>query len=87
MTKKTEKQKLSFEQMMDRIKEITETLQRRDVGLEKSIDLYREGMELVKKCQQLLNEAEEKIKIITENEEGFEIQKVDASLFSQNNNS
>lgn len=52
--------------MMARIGEIVESLEDSDLPLEKSIDLYEEGMKLIKETRTYLSEAEKRIKIINE---------------------
>lgn len=71
------KQYKDFESALDRLEEITELMESGDVALEKSIELYTEGLEIAKYCNQKLSEAESKIKIIKEKsgkliEEAFE---------------
>lgn len=58
----------SFEKMMSRIGEIVDALEDPNIPLEKSIDLYEEGMKLIKKTRSYLFEAEKRIKIITEDD-------------------
>ena len=60
------KQYKDFESALDRLEEITELMESGDVALEKSIDLYTEGLEIAKYCNKKLSEAESKIKIIKE---------------------
>lgn len=60
------KQYKDFESALDRLEEITELMESGDVQLEKSIDLYTEGLEIAKYCNKKLSEAESKIKIIKE---------------------
>lgn len=55
-----------FESALARLEEITEKLESGEESLEKSIDLYTEGLEIAKLCNKKLNDAEEKIKIIAE---------------------
>lgn len=55
------KKKNSFEDLLNRLQEITNSLESEDVGLEESIKLYEEGIKLSKICYKKLNEAELKI--------------------------
>ncbi|MCM2271941.1 MAG: exodeoxyribonuclease VII small subunit [candidate division Zixibacteria bacterium] len=55
-----------FESAMNRLQELTATLESGEAKLEDAIDLYTEGLEIVKFCNQKLAEAEKKIKLITE---------------------
>lgn len=55
-----------FESALQRLDEITQELESGDTALEKSIDLYSEGLEIAKFCTGKLSEAEKKIRIISE---------------------
>ena len=67
----------SFEAAIERLEEITQSLEGGDLPLEKSIELYTEGLEISKFCDEKLGEAETRVKVITEKqgklvEEDFE---------------
>ena len=67
----------SFEAAMERLEEITQLLEGGDLPLEKSIELYTEGLEISKFCDDQLGTAEKRVKVITEKqgkiiEEDFE---------------
>lgn len=51
------KKKQDFESRLSRLTEIVETLEREDPPLEKGMDLYKEGVELVKACRAQLEKA------------------------------
>ena len=53
-----------YESAMNRLQEITEALESGDTKLEQAIDLYTEGLEIARFCEQKLTEAEQKIKVI-----------------------
>jgi exodeoxyribonuclease VII small subunit len=53
-----------YESAMNRLQEITEALESGDTKLEQAIDLYTEGLEIARFCEQKLGEAEQKIKVI-----------------------
>ena len=53
---------MTFEQSMQRLEQIVRTMERGDVQLDESLKLFREGTELVRSCEKLLNEAELQIK-------------------------
>ncbi len=57
---------LNFEQAMDRLEAIVAELERGDVPLEKSIDLFQQGMRLSQLCGQKLEQVERKIETIVE---------------------
>ena len=68
----------NFEQSLARLDEIVRQMERGDVALEESLKLFQEGTELVRRCDQLLAEAELQVKKImtapdgTPVEEAFE---------------
>ena len=54
----------SFEQLYARLEEVTERLEGGDLSLEQSVALYEEGMELARRCQQLLGDVEQRIETL-----------------------
>jgi len=72
-----ENKQLSFEDAMKNLEEIVTKLEKEEIPLEKAIDLYQEGMNLSKLCDEKLTEAQEKVtKILNEDneEEPFNVQ-------------
>jgi exodeoxyribonuclease VII small subunit len=65
MNKKIEE--LSFEEAFEKLNQILEKLESGEVALEKSIELYEEGMLLKNHCENKLKNAEMKIKKVVEN--------------------
>ncbi|WP_332065900.1 exodeoxyribonuclease VII small subunit [Bartonella sp. CB189] len=61
---------LSFEEALKQLELIVENLERGDVLLEKSIDLYERGEALKRHCDKLLKAAEIKIEKIKISENG-----------------
>lgn len=60
---------MSFEENMTRLEQIVRAMERGDVPLEESLKLFQEGTELVKVCNKMLNEAEQKVtKIVTQSD-------------------
>lgn len=54
-------QELSFEKAMERLAEITEALEGNETTLDQSMELFAEGLTLLKQCDQILKEYETKI--------------------------
>lgn len=52
---------MNFEQAMIRLSEIIETLERNGSDLESSIELFEEGLNLVKQCDKQLKNFETKV--------------------------
>ena len=60
--------KKSFEESMKRLEEIISELESGDIELEKSLAYFTEGIEMVKNCKSELTKAEEKVKILIDEE-------------------
>lgn len=60
--------KLKFEDKMKRLQEIVDLLDSSDIELDKSISLYKEGLELSKELKEQLNTYEEKIEELKKDE-------------------
>lgn len=56
--------KLTFEQAMERLEEISDTLGAGDVSIDKSLELYAEGTKLIKMCSEKLKSVSLKIEEI-----------------------
>jgi len=56
--------KLTFEQALERLETIVNDLERGDVPLEESIEIYEQGEALKKHCAKLLQAAEDKVEKI-----------------------
>ncbi|EJF85781.1 exodeoxyribonuclease VII small subunit [Candidatus Bartonella washoeensis] len=61
---------LSFEEALKQLEMIVENLERGDVPLEQSIDIYERGEALKKHCERLLKVAEAKVEKIQLSEAG-----------------
>lgn len=55
---------MTFEQSMARLEQIVRTMERGDAPLEESLKLFREGTELVRSCNALLENAQLQVKKI-----------------------
>tara|TARA_Y100000992_G_scaffold245502_1_gene176737 strand:- start:54 stop:254 length:201 start_codon:yes stop_codon:yes gene_type:complete len=65
MNKKKDNDISSFESDLKSLQKILEDIEKDDLSLEMMIKKYQEGVEISKKCQKTLQEAEQKIKEIT----------------------
>lgn len=61
---------LNFEQALKRIEEIINRLETGELGLEESLLLFEEGIQLTRLCNKKLKIAERRIEILTKNERG-----------------
>ena len=63
-------QKMKFEASMARLDEIVNELEKNERPLDESIQLFEEGLKLVRACNEKLNEFETKVKDIMERNGG-----------------
>ncbi len=64
----------SFEASMQRLEQIVRAMERGDVPLEESLKLFQEGTELVKNCNQLLDNAQLQVKKIMVSADGSPVE-------------
>lgn len=57
--------KKTFDEKMERLKEIISMMDQDTISLEESLKYYEEGMTLLKKCEKDLDTAEGKIEILS----------------------
>jgi len=62
-----------FESAMKRIEEIVVALERGDVKLDESLKLFQEGAELIKKCSDALDNAEQKVALLIKNDDAPQV--------------
>ena len=63
-------EKINFEASMARLDEIVNQLEQNDRPLDESIQLFEEGLKLVRACNEKLNEFEAQVKDIMERNGG-----------------
>ncbi|WP_223787482.1 exodeoxyribonuclease VII small subunit [Marinicella meishanensis] len=56
----------TFEKNLEQLSTIIEKMEQDDVGLEESLKLYEQGIQLTRKCQKIIDEAEQKIQQLME---------------------
>ncbi len=69
------KENITFEQSLGRLEEIVRMLENGSAPLDKSLELFEEGVSLVKNCNSQLDNVEQRIKILSRNEEGNVVEK------------
>lgn len=57
-------EQLSFEAAMQRLEQIVRAMEKGDVALEQSLELFQEGTELVRSCNALLENAQMQVRKI-----------------------
>lgn len=62
------KTKKTFEQAMEELERIVTEIEQGKVPLEKSIEKYARGIDLVKQCRRILESAEKKIQLLAKSE-------------------
>ncbi|MBI6873039.1 exodeoxyribonuclease VII small subunit [Clostridium aciditolerans] len=63
----------SYESMMEKLEDIVNVMDSKELSLEESLKKYEEGVKLCNKLYKVLNDAEGKIKLLTEDgEKDFE---------------
>lgn len=69
MATKTKKE-LSFEDAMARLEDTVHALESGELPLDKSLAVFEEGIGLIRLCNEKLAEAEQKVKLLTQSEDG-----------------
>ena len=64
------KKKVDFEGSMARLEEIVSLLERGDAPLEQAMTLFEEGAKLLRECTSQLDQAEQKVTLLTAGEDG-----------------
>lgn len=65
------KEELNFEEAMTKLEEIAAELEKNDLDLDSSVLKFEEGMKLSKQCSKMLQEAEKKISVLINTEDGI----------------
>ena len=60
----------TFEESITELEQIVTLLESGDAPLDEAVALFEKGMKLSTKCHDQLDKAEQKVKLLTENEEG-----------------
>jgi exodeoxyribonuclease VII small subunit len=60
----------NFESSLEELERIVRELERGDLPLEKSLELFEQGVKLSRACQERLSEAERRIEILTRDNHG-----------------
>ena len=54
----------NFEELIEKLENITSKLEKDNLNLDESIELFEEGMKIYKKCNEKLENSEKKISIL-----------------------
>ena len=55
---------MTFEQQMEKLKEIVKLCEDENIELDESLTFYKEGLKLVEECEKILNNFETEIEIL-----------------------
>ena len=67
---KNDEQPKSFEASLEALEEIVHELEGGDLPLEKSLELFEDGIRLSRQCQERLNQAERRIEVLLRDNQG-----------------
>ena len=59
-------QRVNFETSITKLNEIVKDMEKGDLSLDESLKKFEEGINLIRECQLVLQDAEKKVKILTE---------------------
>jgi exodeoxyribonuclease VII small subunit len=68
--KNDEQQVRTFEASLEALEQIVRELERGDLSLEKSLELFEQGIRLSRECQERLNQAERRIEVLLRDNQG-----------------
>jgi exodeoxyribonuclease VII small subunit len=66
MAEQQEEERVDFEPALAELEQLVEQMERGDLSLEESLLAFERGVKLTRACQQLLSEAEQKVRILSE---------------------
>ena len=61
---------IKFEEAIEKLDAIVSKLESGSASLDESLSLFEEGVKLIKICNEKLDSAEQKVRILTESEDG-----------------
>lgn len=62
---KPDKEPIAFEKAMEQVEAITERIESGEIGLEQSIAEFEKGMDLIARCREMLQNAEQRVEEVT----------------------
>lgn len=65
-----EKKDIKFERAMERLEKIVQELEKGELDIDKSLQIFEEGIQMSRVCSEKLKEAEQKIEKLTKNGKG-----------------
>jgi exodeoxyribonuclease VII small subunit len=85
--KNNQEQAKTFEASLEALERIVQELERGDLPLEKSLELFEQGIGLSRQCQERLSQAERRIEILLRDNQGRPVVSAfeDAKMISKEN--
>ena len=68
--KNNEQQSRTFEASLEALEQIVRDLEQGDLPLEKSLELFEQGIRLSRECQERLSQAERRIEVLLRDNQG-----------------
>ena len=65
----TKKKPFDFEEKIQRLETLVESMEAGDLSLDESLKAFETGIKLTRECQQALQEAEQKVEILSQDEQ------------------
>ena len=69
---------IDFEKALAELEQLVETMEKGDLTLEESLKQFERGVTLTRACQKALAEAEQKVRILTRDNESAELAEFEA---------
>lgn len=66
---------INFENSLTELEKIVETMEKGDLSLEDSLKYFEQGINLTRHCQESLKDAEQKVKILSEQSQNANLKK------------
>lgn len=67
-----EDKELKLEEAFEMLEAAVSSLEQEDISLEESFQIYKNGMELLKKCNDAIDQVEKKVLVLNEDGETYE---------------
>lgn len=71
------KKESTFEELMEKLEDITNKLEKETLSLDESVKLFEEGMNISKECNEKLENAEKRISILINDDENIKEENFD----------
>jgi exodeoxyribonuclease VII small subunit len=75
-----EDESLSFEQILERLQAVVETLEQGDAPLEQALSAFERGVSLARLGSRRLDEAERRVELLLSDEDGVRTRPIDKEL-------